>query len=80
MGGFKRENSLGALPVQDIAYYLIGIGEVEEAGRFVNGGVSRQGFPGSVVLLQSMHNASSANPNAFSFTRCRSPPSNWLDR
>ena len=43
MGEFKRENSLGALPVQDIADYLIAIGDVEEAGRFIRGGVAAQG-------------------------------------
>ena len=46
MGEFKRENSLGALPVQDIADYLIAIGDGEEAGRFISGGVAAQGLPG----------------------------------
>lgn len=44
MGEFKRENSLGALPVQDIADYLIAIGTWKRLGRFISGGVAAQGF------------------------------------
>lgn len=46
MGEFKRENSLGALPAQDIANYLIAIADIDEASRFSDGGVAGQGLPG----------------------------------
>lgn len=46
MGEFKRENSLGALPAQDIVNYLIAIEDLDEASRFSDGGVTGQGLPG----------------------------------